>query len=83
MNSNKVENTSREIVSQLSQEEMVSFLQQDYSVLIKILEWRVRLINEDADVKDETDRVANELIAMTFETLKDFFVDINSKKEEK
>ena len=83
MNSNKVENTAREIASQLSQEEMVSFLQQDYSVLIKILEWRVRLINEDADAKDETDRVANELIAMTLETLKDFLVDINSKKEEK
>lgn len=82
MNSNKVENTAREIVSKLSQEEMVSFLQQDYSVLIKILEWRVKLINEDADVKDETDRIANELIATTLETLKEFLVDINNKKAE-
>lgn len=82
MNSNKVENTAREIVSQLSQEEMVSFLQQDYSVLIKILEWRVKLINEDANVKDETDRIANELIAVTLETLKEFLVDINNKKAE-
>lgn len=78
----KIEATAREIVSQLSQEEMASFLQQDYSVLIKILEWRVKLINEDANVKDETDRIANELITMTLETLKDFLVDINSKKEE-
>ena len=78
----KIEATAREIMSQLSQEEMVSFLQQDYSVLIKILEWRVKLINEDANVKDETDRIANELIAMTLETLKEFLVDINNKKAE-
>lgn len=82
MNSNKVENTAREIVSQLSQEEMVSFLQQDYSVLIKILELRVKLINEDTDVKDEADRVADELVAMTLETLKDFLININNKKGE-
>lgn len=78
----KIEATAREIMSQLSQEEMVSFLQQDYSVLIKILELRVKSINDD-DTKDITKNVINKAAAMTLETLKDFLVDINSKKEEK
>ncbi|WP_127448450.1 hypothetical protein [Veillonella sp. 3310] len=80
---NKVEKAAREIMNQLSEEELVSFLQQDYSSLIKFLELRVKSINEDTETKDKTDRVVNEVIAMTLETLKDFLVDINSKKGEK
>lgn len=80
---NKVEKAAIEAVNQLSEEEMVSFLQQDYSSLIKFLELRVKSINEDTETKDKTDRVVNEVIAMTLETLKDFLVDINSKKGEK
>lgn len=78
---NKSENTAREIMNQLSEEEMVSFLQQDYSVLIKILELRVRSMNKD-DTKDKTENVINKVAAMALETLKDFLVDINSKKVE-
>lgn len=78
---NKSENTAREIMNQLSEEEMVSFLQQDYSVLIKILELRVRSMNKD-DTKDKTENVINKVAAMALETLKDFLVDINSKKAE-
>lgn len=80
---NKVEKAAREIMNQLSEEELVSFLQQDYSSLIKFLELRVKSINEDTETKDKTDRLVNEVIAMTLETLKDFLVDINSKKGEK
>lgn len=68
-------------MNQLSEEEMVSFLQQDYSVLIKILELRVRSMNKD-DTKDKTENVINKVAAMALETLKDFLVDINSKKVE-
>ena len=78
---NKSENTAREIMNQLSEEEMVSFLQQDYSVLIKILELRVRSMTKD-DTKDKTENVINKVAAMALETLKDFLVDINSKKVE-
>lgn len=77
----KIEATAREIMSQLSQEEMVSFLQQDYSVLIKILELRVKSMN-DNDTRDITENVINNVAIMTLETLKDFLVDINSKKAE-
>ena len=79
---NKVEKAAREIMNQLSEEELVSFLQQDYSSLIKFLELRVKSINEDTETKDKTDRVVNEVIAMTLETLKDFLVNINNKKGE-
>lgn len=78
---NKSENTAREIMNQLSEEEMVSFLQQDYSVLIKILELRANTMKKD-DTKDKTENVINKISAMTLETLKDFLVDINSKKVE-
>ena len=77
----KIEATAREIMSQLSQEEMVSFLQQDYSVLIKILELRVKSMN-DNDTRDITENVINKVAIMTLETLKDLLVDINSKKAE-
>lgn len=79
---NKPKNTASEIINQLSEEEFARFLQQDYSVLIKILELRVKSINDD-DTKDITKNVINKAAAITLETLKDFLVDINSKKEEK
>ena len=78
----KIEPTAREIINQLSDEEFARFLQQDYSVLIKILELRVKSMN-DNDTKDTTENVINKVAIMTLETLKDFLVDINSKKEEK
>lgn len=78
---NKPKNTASEIINQLSEEEFARFLQQDYSVLIKILELRVKSINDD-DTKDITKNVINKAAAMTLETLKDFLVDINSKKAE-
>lgn len=81
MTVSNTENTAREIMNQLSKEEMVSFLQQDYSVLIKILELRVNTMNEN-DTKDKTENIINKIAAMTLETLKDFLVDISSKKGE-
>lgn len=77
----KIEPTAREIINQLSDEEFARFLQQDYSVLIKILELRVKSMN-DNDTKDTTEKVINKVAIMTLETLKDFLVDINSKKAE-
>lgn len=82
MTMSNAENTAREIMNQLSEEEMVNFLQQDYSVLIKILELRVNTMNEN-DTKDKTENIINKVAVMTLETLKDFLVDINSKKGEK
>ena len=79
---NKVEATAIEIMSQLSKEEIISFVQQDYSTLIKILEVQVKLIEEDSETKNPADRVIDEIVVMALDTLKDFLKDINNKGEE-
>lgn len=79
---NKVEATAIEIMSQLSKEEIISFAQQDYSTLIKILEVQVKLIEEDSETKNPADRVIDEIVVMALDTLKDFLKDINNKGEE-
>lgn len=79
---NKVEATAIEIMSQLSKEEIISFVQQDYSTLIKILEVQVKLIEEDSETKNPADRVIDEIVVMALDTLKDFLKDINNKGRE-
>lgn len=79
---NKVENTAIEIMSQLSEEEIISFALQDYSTLIKIIELQVKLIKEESETKNPTDRMIDEIIVMALDTLKDFLKDINNKWKE-
>lgn len=79
---NKVEATAIEIISQLSKEEIISFVQQDYSTLIKILEIQVKLIEEDSETKNPADRMIDEIVVMALDTLKDFLKDINNKGRE-
>ena len=56
----------------LSKEELEIFSQQDYSVLVKILKFRIRLLNEEAIYKDEYEAAINEIIEMALLTLIDF-----------
>lgn len=79
---NKVEATAIEIMSQLSEEEIISFTQQDYSTLIKILELRVKLIEKDSETKNPVDRMIDEIVAMALDALKDFLKDNNNKGKE-
>lgn len=79
---NNVENTAIEIMSQLSEEEIIGLMLQDYSALIKILELRVKLIEEESETKNPTDRTIDKIVAMALDTLKDFLVDINNKGKE-
>lgn len=56
----------------LSKEELDSFLQQDYSVLTKVLKFRIRLLKEEAIYKDEYEAAINEIVGMTLLTVVDF-----------
>lgn len=56
----------------LSKEELESFSQQDYSVLVKILKFRIRLLKEEAIYKDESEAVIDDIIEMTLLTMIDF-----------
>lgn len=56
----------------LSKEELDSFLQQDYSVLTKVLKFRIRLLKEEAIYKDEYEAAINEIVEMTLLTVVDF-----------
>lgn len=55
----------------LSKEELDSFLQQDYSVLTKVLKFRIRLLKE-AIYEDEYEAAINEIVEMTLLTVVDF-----------
>lgn len=79
---NNVEATVIEIMSRLSEEEIHSFLQQDYSTLIKILELRVELLNKAPQVDDFRTTVIDEIVAMSLESLADFLKGINNKGKE-
>ena len=78
MEMNKIKNEAMQIMSQLSEEEIHSFLQQDYSTLIKFLELRVELLNKAPQVDDLRTTVIDEIVAMSLESLADFLKDINS-----
>lgn len=56
----------------LSKEELDSFLQQDYSVLTKVLKFRIKLLKEEAIYKDEYEAAINEIVEMTLLTVVDF-----------
>ena len=56
----------------LSKEELDSFLQQDYSVLTKVLKFRIRLLKEEAIYEDEYESAINEIVEMTLLTVVDF-----------
>lgn len=56
----------------LSKEELDSFLQQDYSVLTKVLKFRIRLLKEEAIYEDEYEAAINEIVEMTLLTVVDF-----------
>lgn len=56
----------------LSKEELDSFLQQDYSVLTKVLKFRIRLLKEEAIYKDKYEAAINEIVEMTLLTVVDF-----------
>lgn len=56
----------------LSKEELDSFLQQDYSVLTKVLKFRIRLLKEEAIYEDEYEAAINEIVEMTLFTVVDF-----------
>lgn len=56
----------------LSKEELEIFLQQDYSVLVKILKFRIGLLKEERNYKDESETVINEIVEMALLTLVDF-----------
>lgn len=75
---NNEKKTAMEIMSQLSQEEIVSLVVQDYSALIKFLELRAKLFKEELETKNPVDRVTDEIIAMALDTLKDFLKDVNN-----
>lgn len=56
----------------LSKEELDSFLQQDYSVLTKVLKFRIKLLKEEAIYQDEYEAAINEIVEMTLLTVVDF-----------
>ena len=82
MEMNKIKNEAMQIMSQLSEEEIHSFLQQDYSTLIKFLELRVELLNKAPQVDDLRTTVIDEIVAMSLESLADFLKGINNKGKE-
>lgn len=59
-------------IKELSKEELDSFLQQDYSVLTKVLKFRIRLLKEEAIYEDEYEAAINEIVEMTLLTVVDF-----------
>ena len=56
----------------LSKEELEIFSQQDYSVLVKILKFRIGLLKEETNYKDESETVINNIIEMALLTAVDF-----------
>ena len=56
----------------LSKEELEIFSQQDYSVLVKILKFRIGLLKEETNYKDESETVINNIIEMALLTVVDF-----------
>ena len=67
-----IEEQIQSFIKELSKEELESFSQQDYSVLVKILKFRIRLLKEEAIYKDESEAAINEIIEMTLLTMVDF-----------
>nr|DAS19473.1 MAG TPA: hypothetical protein [Caudoviricetes sp.] len=59
-------------IKELSKEELDSFLEQDYSVLTKVLKFRIRLLKEEAIYEDESEAAINEIVEMTLLTVVDF-----------
>ena len=59
-------------IEELSKEELEIFSQQDYSVLIKILKFRIGLLKEETEYKDELEAVANNIVEMVLLTVVDF-----------
>ena len=55
-----------------SKEELEIFSQQDYSVLVKMLKFRIELLKEETNYKDESETVINEIIEIALLTLVDF-----------
>lgn len=56
----------------LSKEELEIFSQQDYSVLVKILKFRIGLLKDETNYKDESEAVINEIVEMALLTVVDF-----------
>ena len=56
----------------LSKEELEIFSQQDYSVLVKILKFRIGLLKDETNCKDESEAVINEVIEMALLTVVNF-----------
>lgn len=56
----------------LSKEELEIFSQQDYSVLVKILKFRIGLLKEETNYKDESEAVINKILEMALLTVVDF-----------
>ena len=56
----------------LSKEELEIFSQQDYSVLVKILKFRIELLKEKTSYKDESEAVINKIVEMALLTVVDF-----------
>lgn len=82
MKMNKINNEAMKVMNQLSEEEIHRFLQQDYSVLVKLLELTTEQLNKTPHVDDVATNVIEEVVAMSLESLADFLKDFSSKKEE-
>lgn len=59
-------------IKELSNEELDIFLQQDYSVLVKILKFRIGFLKGKTEYKDESEAVINKILEMALLTVVDF-----------
>lgn len=67
-----LEEQIQSFIKELSKEELDSFLHQDYSVLTKVLKFRIRLLKEEAIYKGEYEAAINKIVEMALLTVVDF-----------